>query len=362
MNARCPIDDGIVIGAGPGGLALGYALAERGARCRILEAGPGAGDSWRRMPEAMRLNSGWAASALPGTPTPLYTGSRRLTRKAFHAYLQRYAQEHRLAVEPRTRVDKVERAGERLRVITNRGSFEAPWVVNATGYLANPFVPEIPGAGRSKLSRFTVPEYGSPARMRSELGSRNRVLIVGHRITAGQIAEELHDAGFAVTISHRSPIIFGWAPTLQQLGYPFFYPYERLRLRHGDYGKRDSLLPMPGGRIRRLIQGGAIATRGAIASFEATNAVRFVEGATVAFDGLIWATGYRPSLAHLEGLVTTDPDTGLPPLIGEASAEIPGLFFLGLDQQTDLTSRMLRGLRRDATNLAERLVQEGPHA
>ena len=38
------------------------------------------------------------------------------------------------------------------------------------------------------------------------------------------------------------------------------------------------------------------------------------------------------------------------------SVDAPGLFFLGLDQQTDFTSRMLRGIRRDARRLADRLI------
>ena len=348
---------GIVIGAGPAGLALAGELVRRGVACRVLESGPGPGDAWRRMPTAMRLNSGWAASRLPGTRVVPGSGSRRLSRAAYHEYLVRYAEERRIPVEALTRVDKLERvAGGGFRVITSRGSFEAPWVVNATGYFTAPFVPEIPGLARAGLPCVTVPDYGSAAALERRLGGTGRVLVVGHRITAGQIAEELHDGGFAVTISHRSPIRFGWAPGLQQLGYALFYPYERLRLRYGSYGARSSLLPMPGGRIRRLVRSGRIATRPAIAQVETSGRVRFADESAAAFDALLFATGYRPALPHLEGLVRLDPETGLPRLAGAASVEVPGLYFLGLDQQRDLTSRMLRGIRRDATALAATLA------
>ncbi len=349
--------DVVIIGAGPAGLNLAQRLAGSGLHTRLLERGDGPGDSWRRMPRDMRLNSPAGASVLGDTRVGFFEWNRIWTRGQFYEHVCAFAAEHALEIETGVDVARVGRAGDGFRVESSIGDLETRCVVNATGYFNRPFVPMRPGADDAKLLQMTVPEYGSPDAVRDRLGGRTGgILIVGARITAGQLGVELHDAGFDVTISHRHPIAFGFAPAVQRLGFRAYYPFETMRLGDPEFAARDSGHPMQGGRARNLIESGAIATRPDVERLDGDR-VHFLEGAPEAFDAVLWATGYRPALPHLEGLVTLDPTSGLPRMHEMESTEAKGLFFLGLDQQTDFTSRMLRGIRRDALRLADRLVE-----
>jgi len=349
--------DVLVIGAGPAGLNLAHRMAGSGLRTRLLERGEGPGDSWRRMPRDMRLNSPVGASVLGDTKVGFLEWDRIWNRERFHAHVLEFAARHALPVETGIEVSRVSALPPGgFRVETSAGEEEARVVVNATGYFCRPFVPVRPGADTAKLLQMTVPEYGSPDAVRDRLGgATGRILIVGARITAGQLGVELHDAGFDVTISHRHPIEFGFSPAVQRLGFRAYYPYETWRLRDPAFAARDSGHPMQGGRARALIEGGEIATRPDVESFDG-DTVHFVGGAHDVYDAVLWATGYRPALGHLAGLVEADPESGLPAMREMESVDAPGLFFLGLDQQTDFTSRMLRGIRRDALRLADRLI------
>lgn len=349
----------VIIGAGPAGLSLAAALRRAGCDALLLEGGETPGSSWRRMPRHMPLNSPWGVDLLPGSRVSLWRWGKVPSRAEYYDYLIDYAREQRIPIEAQTRVEKVEPLpGGGFRLVTNRGNLATRLLVNATGYFHQPFVPRVPGADRASLVQVRIPEYGDAAQLRERLGAADpSVLIVGARITAGQLAQELVDEGFRVALSLRSPLRFGWAPRIQRLSFRLYYPWERRRLRSEPaFARKDSGHPMPGGRSRWLIWRGRIAKRPALVALDGAEAV-FADGRRERFDALIWATGYRPALQHLETLVRLDPESGLPALRGAESAEVPDLFFLGLDQQTDFTSRMLRGIRRDAERLASVLEQ-----
>ena len=55
----------LVIGGGPAGLSIAYELSRRGVPAPILERADAPGDSWRRMPRHMNMNSPIGASPWP---------------------------------------------------------------------------------------------------------------------------------------------------------------------------------------------------------------------------------------------------------------------------------------------------------
>jgi hypothetical protein len=69
----------------------------------------------------------------------------------------------------------------------------------------------------------------------------------------------------------------------------------------------------------------------------------------------VLATGYRPDLAYLQPLGALDPN-GLPRQRSGVSTTHPGLAYVGLDWQRSASSATLRGVGRDATHVARRLV------
>ena len=112
----------------------------------MLERGDAVGTSWRRRYDGLRLNTlGWM-STMPG-----YRASRKRygeypTRDDWVRYLEDYASHHGIQPEFGTDVRRVDSSGGGWRVESSGGSREARFVVMATGFDHDPYLPEWPGS------------------------------------------------------------------------------------------------------------------------------------------------------------------------------------------------------------------------
>ena len=348
----------LILGAGPAGLALAFALQQRGLDCRLLDKGPAVAHSWATMPTHLKLVSPWRANVLPGSDARRFPSNYEMPRAEYGAVLQEYARLHKLSVVTNAEVHDVTHCvSGGFTVRTSAGTFTAPLLVNATGCFAHPFFPDFPGARASSLPQFHVATYRDAGHLRAAIGQPGGlVLIVGGRLSAGQAMVELVEAGFHVALSHRSPIQFGAGPLGSWIFFRIHPALERLKLRLHGNAARGFPSVMPGGRARRLIESGRVQTFPDIARFEERR-VTFHDGQSLQPEAVLYATGFRPALAHLAALdLALDDRTGCPARRGFESAAVPGLFFLGLDHLRNFRSRFIRGIREDAPLLAEELA------
>lgn len=306
------------------------------------------------MPTNLRLVSPWKSNRLPGDKSP-WPANYAMRRSEFCEYLRQYATDHALPIISGVGAAAVERASDGWRVRTRDSELTCRLLVNATGYFSNPLTPDVPGMRRSSVPHAHVAEYGDPARV-SELIRKptGNILIVGKRLSAGQTMLELHDAGFDVSLSHRAPIEFG----TNELGWWFFFrvfPYlEWLRLKRAGAKAVSTPVRMPGGRCRELVLSGKVKCLGEVREFGAED-VAFADDRREQFDLVIFATGFRPALQHLEPLGLETHPSGGPVLNDLESVSARGLFFIGLDHGRNFQSRFVRGIRNDAAFLAEQL-------
>ena len=355
--------DALIIGAGPAGLALAFELKRRGVEFLLLESGPAVAHSWANMPTRLRLVSPWKANCLPGSDRQCFPRNHEMTRAEYCSVLQQYAQLNQLRVLTNAAVRDVTRHIDAGFVVnTHPGTFRAPLLVNATGCFANPFTPEFPGARDSSLPQFHFATYRDTERLREAIGKPGGlVLIVGKRLSAGQVLVELADAGFELALSCRGPIQFGTGPIGWWIFFRTHTALEQLKLRLKGAAARGFPTVMPGGRARRLIQSGRVGIFPDIARFEDRRVV-FTDGRSLEPDAVLYTTGFRPALAHLASLgLAFEERTGRPALRGFESADIPGLFFLGLDHLRNFRSRFIRGIREDAALLADELTARLRH-
>lgn len=75
----------------------------------------------------------------------------------------------------------------------------------------------------------------------------------------------------------------------------------------------------------------------------------FEDGREERFDLVIFATGYRAAMAHLESLLGPQPNE--PKIKNMPTTLVPDLF--GVDQQRTYRSRFLRGIVEDSRLVAE---------
>jgi len=334
----------VVIGAGPAGLAAAQQLAARGVRPVVLERGDVPGFTWANLYDSLVLHTGKRMSSLPGLPFPRNYPTF-VPRQGFWDYLRRYAEHFRISVETGNAVTHVTRADGGWSVRTTRGEWRARAVVMATGIVTNPVVPALPGRERFGGRVIHSVEYRRPGPFRAR-----RVLVVGVGNSGGEIASELAAAGATVTVAVRSGAN---VVPLTVIGLPIQYvsfwvrklprPVRNLVvgavqritvLRRGPpvlprpaHGPLDAI-PLIGFHLVDAIRAGRIAVRPGVAEFT-PDGVRFTDGRAEAFDDVILATGFAAALAPLGALVRRDAKGFAVRIDRVASADQPGLYFVG---------------------------------
>lgn len=340
----------IILGAGPAGLSLGYEMLRMGMSCLILEKGDRAGESFAHYPKQIWFGP-WLNNTLPGSGVPWHWLLRRTTQPAYSWYLGEYARRNVLPIRFQAEVQRVCRSGNRFVVKTRDGSvLSCDALVNATGYFSKPYLPTVPGLEGSNLPYLHSAHYREAEDARRLLGRDiGKVLVVGQGLSAGETMCELAREGFDVALSHRGALKIGPSVLLESLLSPLMWIREQLAVKLG--WRLNSNPPMAGGQSRRLIEQGEVRTFPTMAEVEDKTVV-FADGRREAFDLIVFCTGYRYAQDHLVELLGAQP----PELkAGVESRLVPGLFFLGLDQQRSFRSRFLRGIRSDAEYLAQHL-------
>jgi putative flavoprotein involved in K+ transport len=170
----------------------------------VLERADGVGARWRARYEPLRLYTARVFSTLPGYRIPRSYG-RYPRREDFVAYLERYAEHHRLPVRFGTALERIDRGGDDVwRLETSTGPLLARYAVVTTGYDAVPKLPDWPGRDGYAGELIHATDFRSPEPYRGR-----EVLIVGAGNTGVDIAGHLVAAGAEVRVAMRTaPNIF----------------------------------------------------------------------------------------------------------------------------------------------------------
>lgn len=363
----------LIIGAGPAGLAVAGRLTDRGLEFEVVEKSDEVAHSWHHHYDRLHLHTVKDLSHLPLLPFP-EDYPRYVPRRRLVDYYETYARH--FGIHPRfgQEVVAVARMGDDFVTSTASGRrYRSSRVVFATGLNRVPNRPSLRGedtfGGPISHSR----SYQNPD---SFLGSR--VLVVGMGNTGAEIALDLCENGVEVALSVRSPVnivprdVLG-RPT-QLTGLALSRLPERLgdrigaalrRLTVGDlsrFGLTTPELP-PNAQLREKgktpvidvgtlakIRSGEIEVLGEIDRLEGSEVV-FVDGTRRAFDTVILATGYRPSLVDLLADLVADLPDPLP-VVGTGALE--GLYFIGFDNHHP--GGVLGAIFRESEEIVEHLT------
>lgn len=347
--------DCVVLGGGPAGLSMGYRLSQCGAvNYMIFERGE-LGQSWISMHDSLLLLSPMWVNQLPGHRFPLLRSFDKIPKSDFVEYLVSYAHRYSMNWTGKTKVLNIVKDGDVFVITTDQTRIRSRVVVNATGYYASPYTPSFE-ANDGSVPLIHSANYRSTSSLGDLIGpGSKRILIVGKRVSAGQLLEELDDAGHTLGISIRAPIETRIGGILGVLKENLYYTREILRFMVDPYIKQDSLALMNGGRTDEIIQSGRLRQHMTIESIQNGDVV-FSNGDRDAYDLIICATGFKAEYPHLESLL----DSRVPLLdqleMGEHKT-VAGLFFLGVDNMINFKSRYVRGVAADSKTVADRLVQ-----
>src|SRR5437773_682313 len=188
----------LVVGAGPAGLATSQQLQARAVPHRVLERGDSVGHTWANLYDSLTLHTGKHMSNLPGMPFP-HSAPLFVPPREFLEYLRRYALAFDLPVETGYAVERITRTDGSWTVRTSRGEYAAQVLVVATGIVANPRIPALPGQQSFGGRIVHSVEYRRP-----DAYPGRRVLVVGVGNSGAEIGSEIARAGGKVTIAVRS--------------------------------------------------------------------------------------------------------------------------------------------------------------
>jgi hypothetical protein len=139
---------------------------------------------------------------------------------------------------------------------------------------------------------------------------------------------------------------------MQTLAFGDLTSYGLQRAERGAFSRAISdgvTVAVDDGFVKGLKRG-RVAVKPTIVCFDGPN-VFFSDGTGCTPDVVLCATGYRPAIAHLVGHLVDLDEVGMPPFVGTTgSAELPGLWFFGLDRSIYgnmfVHRRQARGLAR----------------
>lgn len=333
--------DVLVIGGGQSALAVGFYLRRAALSHALLDAQPGPGGAWRHGWPSLRLFSPARWSSLPGWLMP--GGEAEYpSRDDVVEYLTEYERRYALPVERPVEVRAVHPRADHLELDTSAGVRRARAVVSATGSWAAPVVPTLPGQHTFGGDLRHSSAYDGPARYRGQ-----RVVVVGAGNSGAQIVADLLDTAREVAWATLA------APSFLPDDVDGRYLFEQATIR---WKAQQDGGPVPPARslgdivvvapVRAARDAGRLAHREMFVAFTA-DGVRWPDGTTSAVDAVVWATGFRPALAHLAPLGIVD-DRGRVALAGTRSVVEPRLWLVGYGDWTGFASATLVGVGRSA--------------
>lgn len=370
----------VVVGAGPSGVAMAVSLRDRGLHPVLVDRADEVGSSWRARYDRLKLNTGRQFSHLPDRRYPKGTGAFP-TRDQIAEHLDRHAREPGIELRLGVALHRVDAGAGGWRLITSAGDIEARQVVIATGYEHTPHVPEWPGMSTypSEVAHSSRYRNATPYRSR-------RVLVVGAGSSALEIVYDLAAGGadtawlavrtppsilprtlpgglpsdFLATPLYHAPPKFADAVSkfartfstgdLAPYGLPA--PREGAFTRGARIGKAPAIVDA---EVVAAIKSGAITVVPTIAAFNGGE-VELIDGRRIRPDAVICATGYRRGLEPVVGHLGVLDDAGVP-TCGEI-APAPGLRFIGFLSRPGLIGFVAKQSRRVAARIAEELAEQ----
>lgn len=194
------LNNTIIIGAGPAGLATAAALKMQGINPVVLDEHQQVGDSWRAHYECLELNSVKSLSQLPFQRMPA-SYPRYPSRNQIVDYLVNYAHQHDISPRFNQKVETVQYQDGSWQVQTTNDVFHAKYIVIASGFNRTPRTIEFEGLDTFPGKYMHSHDYKTGVSFRDK-----RVLVIGAGNSASDISMDLMTHKAKVDLLIRSPI------------------------------------------------------------------------------------------------------------------------------------------------------------
>ncbi|VVE24669.1 ArsO family NAD(P)H-dependent flavin-containing monooxygenase [Pandoraea nosoerga] len=341
--------DTLVVGGGQSALATAYFLRRWAVDYVVLDDQPAAGGAWQNAWPSLQLFSPAQWSSLPGWP--MQGGERHYpSRDDIVAYLREYEARYAIPVRRPVHVSTIVARNDGLHVRTDHGDWLAQTVVSATGSWRAPYVPAYPGQEAFRGRQMHSADYRGAQALQGL-----KVLVVGGGNSGAQIHAEVSRWSEATWVTLAPP---SYLP--DDVDGRVLFERATARWQAARRGEPD---PYPKGGLGDIVMVPSVREARARGVLHAVRPFsRFVDDGVVWPDGthshvdvVIWCTGFRPALQHLDGLQLADAQ-GRIRVSGTRAADEPRLWLVGYGEWTGYASATLIGVMRSARATAQEIV------
>jgi len=299
----------VVVGAGQAGLSAAYHLTRAGIDHVVFDANPAPGGAWQHRWESLSVGKLNKIFDLPGMRQPVMD-PREPSRDAVPRYFAEFERRYALDVRRPVRVASVEYADDDDRsdliVSTDAGSWRTRAVINATGTWNNPLLPRYPGAETFRGHQLHTRDYTRLDDFRGR-----RVAIVGGGISAVQQLEEISRVAETFWYTRREPVFMDGEFEPETTGRDTI---ERVTADVEQGLPSGSIVSYTGlgwtDYAVRARDRGALVRRPMFTKIE-PDGVREADGSFTPVDTILWATGFRADIAHLDPLYLVNEFGGI---------------------------------------------------
>lgn len=287
-------EDAIVVGGGPCGLSAAIALKEIGLNPIIIEKGNIVNAIYNYPTHQTFFSS---SEKLAIGNVPFIIEQQKPKRNQALVYYREVVKLKELTINRFETVEFVHKVNEQFIVKTDKGEYQTPYVVIATGYYDHPNYMGIPGENLEKVKHYF--KEGHPY-------FDTDVLIVGGKNSAIDAGLALHKAGARVTVVYRGEV---YSPSIK----PWVLPDFAALARNGEINMMFNT------SVKE------------ISDLDVTIIENGVEK-TVKNDFVFAMTGYHPDHDFIREMgVLVDEETGRPYCDEETmETNVEGLFIAGV--------------------------------
>ena len=301
-----------VIGAGQAGLSTAYHLKKLGLEIGrdfiIIDEAPRPGGAWQFRWSSLTLSTVNKIHDLPGMPfeeTIDHKATEVQANIAVPHYFDLFEKKFGLRVYRPLKVKKVILNQGRFFIDTSNLLFSSLGIINATGTWGNPYIPEYPGSDLFQGEQLHTKDFKHADDFRGK-----HVIIVGGGISAIQLLDQISKIASTTWVTRRPPL-FREGPFDDVAGTEAVAMVEN-RVRKGlpplsvvsvtGLPRSPEVIDMERrGVLNRLPMFSEITQQG----------VKWADGTEERADIILWNTGFRGDLDHLNEVLPREEGGGI---------------------------------------------------
>lgn len=345
------IYDVLIIGGGQAGLSIGYFLRRTKLTYLILDNQEQTGGSWLQTWDSLKLFSPSEFSSLSGWAMPK-TNEEYPTKAELINYLSAYEKRYDFAIQRQTEVLKVVKENELFKIETNKGIFYSKTLVSATGTAGNPFIPKYPNQNSFLGEQIHSVNYKNSDNLKGK-----NVLIIGGGNSGSQILAEVSKVAHTKWVTPTEP---QFLPDDIDGRYLFNEATQKFLGKSNQESKPKGEFSISLSNIVMIESVREARDRNvlnAVRPFKEfyENGVIWEDGTKEEFDAVIWCTGFRSNLKHLESLDSIENnriETST-----TRSVKEPNLWLVGYGNWTGFASATIYGVGKTARDTVKEIAE-----